>query len=221
MRIALIGMSGSGKSFWSQILGRHGFDTFGCDDHIGRRLAAAGEIDHPSLDHLGRWMGFPFEPDFGRRERLYLSIEQTVMDELLTRLEAEPDDGDPGSSLVIDTTGSVIYTGDATMRRLRQQTVVIYLALPPAHRDTLRREYEKRPRPVLWQGHFQQNHGEMEEDALRRCYADLIEARDKLYRHYAHLEILWEPYSRQTPDVATLLTPAAAFLNRQRRSHDS
>jgi hypothetical protein len=164
-------------------------------------------------------MGFPFEPGFARREDRYLSLERTIMDDLLTELETNPcADGD--SRLVIDTTGSVVYTGEAIMRRLRRQTVVIYLALPMAHRETLRRAYEKRPRPVVWRGHFRKNDGETDRDALKRCYANLLADRDARYRRYAHLEILWKPTPGQTPAVDTLLTPAAAFLSRQRASRD-
>jgi shikimate kinase len=158
-------------------------------------------------------MGFPFEADYARREALYLSNECRVLEELLDELEAAPSNGGTGSHLVIDTTGSVVYTGDAILQRLRQQTVVIYLALPPAYRAALLRAYERRPRPVLWREHFKPNDGESQQDALRRCYAHLVEARDQLYRRYAHLEILWEPSSRQAPDVKTLLAPASAFLN--------
>lgn len=219
MRMALIGMSGAGKSFWSQILSRHGFKAFGCDDHIGRRLAAAEEIDAPSLDHLGRWMGFPFEPGFARREGRYLSFERAVMNDLLTGLESVPAD-QTTPDLVIDTTGSVVYTGEAVMQRLRRQAVVIYLALPLAHRDALRRAYERHPRPVVWNGHFRKHDGETDREALRRCYDNLLEERDGLYRRYAHLEIPWSPHAGQTASVDTLLAPAAAFLNQQGTSDD-
>jgi shikimate kinase len=220
MRIALIGMSGAGKSFWSTILRRHGFEAFGCDDHIGQRLAAEGEIATPSLDHLGRWMGFPYESDYARREAHYLSTERAVMEALLADLEAEPSGRDSGRDLVLDTTGSVVYTGDTIMERLRRQTVVIYLSLPAAHRDTLRRAYQARPRPVIWQNHFRPREGETDRDAVKRCYPDLLQTRDRLYRRYAHIEIRWEPSFGKRPDVATLLSPAAAFLDQKRSAHD-
>lgn len=218
MRIALIGMSGAGKSFWSGILARHGFEVFGCDDDIGRRLAATGEIADPSLDHLGRWMGFPFEPGFARRQALYLSLEHTVMDDLLTSLEAAPLAAE-APPLVIDTSGSVVYAGQAMMQRLRRQSVVVYLSLSPVHRDALRRAYEKNPRPVIWQQHYWRNTGETDREALKRSYANLTADRDSLYRRYAHLEIQWEPTSAPTPSADTLLGPAISFLNQRRPPH--
>ncbi len=213
MRIALIGMSGAGKSFWSAILQRRGFEVFCCDDHIGKRLAAAGEIGDASLEHLGQWMGFPFEPGFTRRETRYLSLEKAIMDQLLSDLEARPD-GAAAPNLVIDTTGSVVYTGDAIMQRLQRQAVVIYLSPPAAHHVLLRRAYEENPRPVIWHGHFAKSDGETNPQALKRCYANLLAERDKRYRRYAHLELQWKPASGPTPSADTLLAPVAAFLNK-------
>lgn len=215
MRIALIGMSGAGKSFWSGVLRRQGFEAFSCDDHIGRRLAAAGEIPEAAFEHLGRWMGFPFEPGFARREARYMALERAIMEELLTELEALPS-GKRAPDLVVDTTGSVVYTGEAVMQRLQRETVVIYLSQPAAQHAVLRRSYEKNPRPVIWHGHFEKNGRETDRQALKRCYANLLAERERLYRRYAHLEIQWDPAAGQPPSAEALIAPATAFLNPQR-----
>jgi shikimate kinase len=219
MRIALIGMSGSGKSFWSSVLSRRGFQAFGCDDDIGRRLIETGEISDPSIDSLGRWMGFPFDSGFAQREGRYLALEYAVMDELLTDLETRCAD-ETATPIVIDTTGSVIYTGETMMQRLRRQSVVIYLSLPLAHRKALRRAYQKNPRPVVWQQHFRKRSGEKDLDALKRCYDDLLESRELLYRQYAHLEIEWDPAADPSAEMDTLLSPVNAFLAQQRLSNE-
>jgi len=218
MRIALIGMSGSGKSFWSSVLSRHGFKAFGCDDEIGRHLAAAGKIPDLSIDSLGRWMGFPFTPGFAKREAHYLSLEARVMDEMLSGLEDQPEN-DASTPLVVDTTGSVIHTGEAIMKRLRQQAVVIYLALPIRHREALRQAYVANPRPVVWQQHFLKNPGENDRDALKRCYYNLLEDRETRYRQYAHLEIQWQPTPDRAPAIDTLLAPVTAFLKHRQSSN--
>ena len=217
MRIALIGMSGSGKSFWSSILSRHGFHKLGCDNAIGRRLVDGGELSEGSLDHIGRWMGFPFETGFARREALYLDHEKAVMDQFLTELETRP--ADDASPVVIDTTGSVIYTGRVIHQRLRQQTVVVYLSTSAAFRQALHRAYVANPRPVLWQQHFQKKIGEDNPSALKRCYKNLIADRDARYRQYAHLEVLCDPTPDRTLDVDTLLAPVTSFLDQRRSSH--
>ena len=220
MRIALIGMSGSGKSFWSQVLSREGFKTFGCDDEIGRRLVDAGKISDPSIDSLGRWMGFPFTAGFAQREAHYLSLETTVLDEMLSELENRPA-SNASLPLVIDTTGSVIYTGDSIMQRLRRQTVVVYLSLPPDKREALRQAYIVNPRPVVWQQHFLRKAGEGDQAALRRCYYNLIEDRDTRYRQYSHLEIEWQPTASHPPSIDTLLTPVKSFMQHQRSINES
>jgi shikimate kinase len=217
MRITLIGMSGSGKSLWSSVLSRHGFLKRGCDNEIGRRLVDDGELSEGSLDLIGRWMGFPFETGFARRETLYLGHEKAVMDQFLTELEARP--ADDASPVVIDTTGSVIYTGKAIRQRLRQQTVVVYLSTSAAFRQALHRAYVANPRPVLWQQHFQKKIEEDNRSALKRCYKNLLADRDARYRQYAHLEVLWDPTADRTLEVDTLLAPVRSFLEQRRSSH--
>ena len=218
MHITLIGMSGSGKSLWSSVLSRHGFHKLGCDNAIGRRLVDDGELSEGSLDLIGRWMGFPFEADFARREALYLDHEKAVMDQCLTALETRP--AADASPVVIDTTGSVIYTGQAIRQRLRQQTVVVYLSTSSAYRQALHRAYVENPRPVLWRQHFQKKNGEDDQAALKRCYANLLADRETRYRNYAHLEICWDPVIDTSPDVDTILLPVKAFLA-QKRSPDA
>jgi hypothetical protein len=120
---------------------------------------------------------------------------------------------------VIDTTGSVIYTGNAIRKRLRQQTVVVFLATSTAYRQALHRAYVENPRPVLWQQHFKKKKGEDDQDALKRCYANLLADREVRYRHYAHLEICWDPVIESSPDVDTILAPVNAFLAQKRSSH--
>lgn len=218
MRIALIGMSGSGKSFWSSVLSHHGFKAFGCDDEIGRHLTETGTISDFSIDSLGRWMGFPFTPGYAKREAHYLALEARIMDEMLSSLE-DPPVNDTSTSIVIDTTGSVIYTGDAIMKRLRKQTVVVYLSLPTRYREALRQAYIANPRPVVWQQHFLKNPGENDRDALMRCYYDLLEDREARYRQNAHLEIQWQPTADQQPAIDTLIAPVTAFLKNRQSSN--
>jgi len=59
MRLSLVGMSGSGKSFWSGKLARSGFTRIGCDDLIAARLVSELGGTHDSVSRVGRWMGLP------------------------------------------------------------------------------------------------------------------------------------------------------------------
>ena len=83
MRLSLIGMSGSGKSHWSIRLAELGFRRFCCDEMIARRLSAElHKADGRAMD-LGEWMGFPYEPNYKKREARYLVYEIEALHEIL------------------------------------------------------------------------------------------------------------------------------------------
>ncbi len=205
MRIALIGMSGTGKSYWSQLLAENGFERFGCDDHIGRRLALADG----SIEAIGQWMGFPFEAGFEEREAQYLALEGHVLSDFLDALDGRQNPSE--ASCVIDTTGSVIYLGDKLIERLGRQTVVVHLT-SSAKRQALFSAYKANPRPVVWRGHFRQAPGEDRAAALARCYMALCDDRERRYRRHAHLNIALPPPADSSPSPEALLGPVRAYL---------
>ena len=215
MRIALIGMSGTGKSYWSQLLAANGFERFGCDDHIGRRLARQLALADGSIEAIGQWMGFPYEAGFEDREAQYLSLERHVLSCFLDELDRRPDR--PAASCVIDTTGSVIYLGAMLIERLRRQAIVVHLAAPK-NRQALYAAYRARPRPVVWQGRFQPAPGEPRAAALARCYMDLYKDRERRYRHHAHLNIELPPPPDPAPSPEVLLRPVRHYLEENRHA---
>jgi shikimate kinase len=103
------------------------------------------------------------------------------MNETMNEIEASA-----GEGILLDTTGSVVYTGDEICRRLQALTTVVYLAVPPAEEETLIARYLSDPKPVLWGDQFEQRPGESAKDAVARCYPQLIANRKKLYERYAH-----------------------------------
>lgn len=203
MHVALIGMSGTGKSYWSDCLAATGFTRIGCDDLIGRRLAAALDLPGESLAAIGRWMGFPHQTGFHQRQALYLELERQVLNEILDRLEAPPQPGN--GDVVVDTTGSVVYAGPSIQQRLREAARVVYLTLNAAQQRRAREAYLARPRPVVWQGFYRKRSGESHTATLRRCYAALLRDRHRRYREWAHLEI-------PAPDAACGPVSRQAFL---------
>jgi shikimate kinase len=185
LRLALIGMSGSGKTFWAKKLAAWGCPSVSCDDHIEQRLAerlAAG--GYAGINGVAAWMGWPDAPAYHEREAQYLSEEIRVLDEVLTALE-----GDRDASLVLDTTGSVIYTGNNLLYRLRKQMTVVYLAASEAERHLLIERYLSDPKPVLWRGAFLAKKDEEPRDTVARCYPTLIEARRRSYEALAHVTL--------------------------------
>jgi shikimate kinase len=187
MHLSLIGMSGSGKSLWSAKLSDTGFRRFCCDELISEALGSELTRPNGSTMELGEWMGFPYEPGYGEREARYLAREIEVLNEILQYLES----GDKGveEDIVVDTTGSVIYTGEALLKRLRQCTTVVHLSTPPEIQELMFKAYVANQRPILWRGLFAKAPRETNEAALARCYQRLLSSREGLYEQHADVTI--------------------------------
>ncbi len=136
---------------------------------------------------LGEWMGFPYEKNYTSRESQYLACERQVITEIIEQLERNGDG--PGENVVVDTTGSVIYAGDDIVSNLRSLTTVVYFPVPLEVQAQMLKQYMAAPRPVLWRELFSKHPGETNEQALARCYPDLLRSRETLYRRYADVSI--------------------------------
>jgi shikimate kinase len=184
-------MSGAGKSHWSQKLAAAGFRAIGIDDRIEAKLApdlAAGR--YRGIGGVAAWMGWPDEPTYRERENKYLEYEIRSMGEALDEIQAAGDEG-----IILDTTGSVVYTGEEICRRMRSLTTVVYLEASSREEKGLIARYLSDPKPVLWGDQFERRAGESTRDAIARCYPQLIEQRKKLYQRYAHrivpMNMIW------------------------------
>jgi hypothetical protein len=182
LRLALIGMSGAGKTFWTKKLAASRYPAVSCDDRIEQKLAhrlAAG--GYAGINGVAAWMGWPDSATYAERESEYLAAEIHTMDEILTELEKQPE-----KSLVLDTTGSVIYTGNNLLMRLRRQMTIVHLAASAEEQQLLIERYLNDPKPVLWRGAFQPRTGEKPRETVARCYPALIAARRQSYETLAH-----------------------------------
>jgi len=185
LRLALIGMSGTGKSFWTKRLAALGFPAISCDDQIEARLASvlhAGGFS--GINGVAAWMGWPDRSTYAERESQYLAEETATLDEVLTGLEKNAH-----SELILDTTGSVIHCGNHLLHRLRRQMAIVYLAASADEQQLLIRRYLEDPKPVLWRGAFQSKPGENPRDTVARCYPALIAARRQSYEALAHCTV--------------------------------
>jgi hypothetical protein len=201
LRLALIGMSGAGKTFWSRRLASAGHAAISCDDKIEERLAsrlAAG--GYSRINGVAAWMGWPDSPTYAEHESQYLSDEIAVLEEVLDDLARNPE-----KSLVLDTTGSVIYTGNHLLLRLRKLMTVVHLATSQQEQQLLIERYLNDPKPVLWRGAFQVKQGETPRETVARCYPNLIAARRQSYAALAHCTI-------EVAELRELPHDAAAFL---------
>lgn len=182
LRLALVGMSGAGKTFWTRRIAETAVPAVSSDDLIEEKLAprlAAGGFS--GINGVAAWMGWPDSPAYAEREAQYLAEEIATLDEVLSGLEQ-----DPRKSLVLDTTGSVIYTGNHLLMRLRKLMKVVYLAASEAEQQLLIERYLGDPKPVLWRGAFVARNGETARQTVARCYPNLIAARRQSYLALAH-----------------------------------
>jgi shikimate kinase len=206
MRLSLIGMSGSGKSTWSVKLAAAGFRRFCCDERIADMLSAELQKSGMPALSLGEWMGFPDEDDYEIRESRYLTCEMAVMGDILDQMETNRGKTD----MVVDTTGSAIYTGKNILARLRRCTTVVYLSTPSERKTQMLDAYLANQRPVVWNGMFEKSPDESRDHAMARCYPGLLHARERLYRRIAHVTIDHDTRNRPDFGLKDLLAMAGS-----------
>src|SRR5262252_399217 len=185
LRLALVGMSGAGKTFWTRRIAESGVPAVSCDDAIEEKLAPRLAVGgFTGINGVAAWMGWPDSPAYAERESQYLSEEIAVLEQVLDDLARSPE-----KSLVLDTTGSVIYCGNHLLLRLRKLMTVVNLAASAQEQQLLIERYLGDPKPVLWRGAFQAKDGEKARETVARCYPNLIAARRQSYAALAHCTV--------------------------------
>jgi shikimate kinase len=209
IKLSLIGMSGAGKSHWSQKLASAGFRVIGVDDRIEAKLATElSQGGHRGIGGVAAWMGWPDDPSYPVREKKYLECEVGSMGEALDEIRALGEEG-----TILDTTGSVVYTGEEICRRMQSLTTVVYLEASAAEEKILVERYLSDPKPVLWGDQFVRRSGESTQDAIARCYPQLLAHRKKLYERFAHRIVPMDLMSKVDLDARGFLE----FLEAQAR----
>ena len=210
LRVALIGMSGVGKTFWAKRLAATGRPAISCDDYIEERLrpllATGGHI---GISGVAAWMGWPNSASYPEREAAYLASEIGVLDEVLSGLERDPVRG-----VILDTTGSVIYSGNNILMRLRRQMTVVHLSASEAEQELLVKRYLADPKPVLWRGAYQPKPGETPRETVTRCYPALIASRRQSYVALAHCALQVEELREGALSAHAFLGKIHALLER-------
>lgn len=184
-RLALVGMSGAGKTFWTKQLAAAGWEAISCDDRIEAKLAPRlADEGHSGIKGVAAWMGWPDSSKYAEREAQYLEAEIHVLQEALHGVTK------PGERpLVLDTTGSVIYAGTNLLLQLRRRMTVVYLAASQDEQQLLIERYLSDPKPVLWRGAFQPKEEETPRETVARCYPMLMAARRQSYEALAHITL--------------------------------
>jgi shikimate kinase len=216
MILTFMGMSGAGKSFWAAKFADQGFTVVDCDALIASKLQAQLGQLNASLEEVGRWMGLPDQPDFQRHEALYLACETDVLRATLAQAATW---AAAQSHYVIDTSGSIIYADPALVQRLRESSTVIYFRIPNTMHQHMLEAYLANPRPVIWNGLFDQAPGESRTEAFRRSYAQLLRQREQLYEQYSDVTLEYQYYRQPALSVEQFVQDvhAAATQAPQRR----
>ena len=189
IHLALIGMSGAGKSYWSSKLINQGFHSFCCDDLIEKKLEEFLWLPNGKKISMAEWMGHPYEPQYIQAEQNYLEFEVEMMESICSFLR---EDGYQDKNVVVDTTGSLIYTGETLIGCLGEITTIVYLKAQLGSIKAMYETFLRDPKPVLWQGRFNKQPQESNQEALLRCYPELLRSRQREYERYADVTIDFE-----------------------------
>ena len=195
LKLALIGMSGAGKSYWSKKMEEKGYRWYNCDEMIAERLGSELPRIGNSTLNLAKWMGQPFSEGYIEAEKLYLELEEAVVEHICDELEHATEKNVP---VVVDTTGSLIYLQKKLLSRLRALTKMVHLRLTEEKHEQLFENFINDPKPVIWKGKFKPRKGEPLQNALRRCYNELLSYRNERYSLIA--DYVLEYSSHHSPD---------------------
>lgn len=186
MIISLIGMSNSGKTFWARKLESAGFQRYSCDDLIEKKLdKELKKSGFLGIHDVAKWMGQPYEKRYQTTSRKYLEFEKVSLLEIFDKIKNDK----LNRNVVVDTTGSVIYTGEDIMESLRRLTTVVYLDTPFRMKQQMCELYFANPKPVIWGDKFQKQNGETDMETLRFCYPLLLEYRCRQYKKHANIRL--------------------------------
>ena len=176
LRLAFIGMSNVGKSFRAKELVKE--KNFACksiDDDICKNIGI-----EESSEKLAEWLGFPYDVNFSQKQEEYLQSENS----LTKKVEIAQN-----NNFVLDTTGSVIYSTQETQQFLKDNFLIINFEVPDNLLDLMLETYFAKPKPIIWGDVFNQKEGELNTDALKRCYPELLALRTKKYQALADISI--------------------------------
>ncbi len=185
--LCVVGMSNVGKTRWSELLEGAGFDNVCCDEiieaEVADELLSLGYSG--GINDMAKWLGQPYDEQFARNQKRYMEIELEKMKAIVGELQ----NGPPKKNTIIDTTGSVAHTHPAIRQALSKLTTVVYLEATADMRDTMFKRYMADPKPVIWEGIFSPEPSETNEEALTRCYPNLLEHRSSRYAEMAHVTV--------------------------------
>ena len=175
LKVAFIGMSNIGKSYTAMRLAtKYDFSLIEVDKIIWENLG------HDSMDAFAEWQGHPYTDGYNNRERQSISLETEATRKALSTPKRNP---------IIDTTGSVIYTGKDVLRTVNDDYYVVYIEAMEEHIERLKVQYFKQPKPLIWAGHYEKIDGKSETESILECYPKLLASRGRAYASHADVTL--------------------------------
>lgn len=147
--ITLLGMSGAGKTHFSQELAEWGWDHYSCDFEIAERLNIDVSVD--DLSALSAFIGQVGDEAFGglpvdefkRRQKMYYDAECDALRAMGAKI------GD--ANFVNDSTGSFCeITDEDLLRAVADETLLVYIETPKdSHAEIIERA-RSYPKPLYF-----------------------------------------------------------------------
>lgn len=192
--LSLIGMSNTGKTFWSHKMMDVGFYHVNCDDLIESKLGDELKLlGYSGIEDVSRWMGQPHEEHFAVNQQKYLLLEKEVMEEMFAQVANETN-----QNVVIDTTGSVVHLDKQICFGLKEKTFILCLDTTDDMQEKMFQQYLEQPKPVVFGELYDKHSDETNQQALARSYQKLLEYRRTLYLQYADVVL---PREKISPEL--------------------
>jgi len=197
LRLAFIGMSNIGKSYTATRLAEHlNFDLIEVDKLIWETLGQGSMAD------FAAWQGQPYSDGYAEREAKSIALETEATASALNK---------NAGNAILDTTGSVIYTDETVQQKLSRHWYIIHITASDDDIERLKVQYFEHPKPLIWNGHFNQRDTETQTESIIRCYPDLLASRAKDYAALADKaigsDVILDP-SLSIEDIFERLKPA-------------
>jgi hypothetical protein len=153
--ITLMGMSGVGKTYFSQKLAEWGWGHYSCDVEIGRDLLGLDrEMKAEDISALHEFLGLPGDEargglpmaEYKRRQRLYKNAEIVSLMTLGQRIR-----GHEGAHFVNDSTGSLVeITNPDVIDYVGNLTKVVYIKGCGKQKAELIKRATEYPKPIYY-----------------------------------------------------------------------
>lgn len=175
LRIAFVGMSNIGKSYTGmRIATRYDFDLIEVDKLIWEALGQGSMAD------FAAWQGQPYSDGYAEREAKSIALESDATAKAIASTSG---------NAILDTTGSVIYTDKEVQEKLISDWYMVHISASLEVVELLKGQYFKRPKPLIWNGHYSCKAGQKPDEAIMDCYPELLKSRAKAYAALADVMI--------------------------------